>query len=130
MPGCGKTTYCQSHLSAYRRLSQDEGPRTFDGVLRLLVELLDQGEPLVVIDRTNPSRPQRAAFAIAARARSHRVKIVYFDIPREICQQRIASRTAHPTLQADKMNEAINTFLSRLDIPTPDECDELSVLKS
>jgi predicted kinase len=129
-PGCGKTTYCRSHLGAHARISQDEGPHTFDGVLRLLVELLDGGGPLVVIDRTNPSRPQREAFANAARARGCRVRIIHFDVPANVCRHRIARRGPHPTLQADKMDQAINTFLSRLDIPAADECDDLVVVKS
>jgi predicted kinase len=130
MPGCGKTAYCSSHLAGHRRVSQDEGPRTFDGVLRLVSQLLELGEPLVVIDRTNPARPQREAFASAARAHGYRVRIIHFDIPRQVCEQRITRRTQHPTLQADKMNEAINAFLSRLDVPAPDECDELTIVNS
>lgn len=129
MPGCGKTTYCQSHLVTYRRICQDEGPHTFDGVLRLLAKLMDEGESQIVLDRTNPSRSQREVFANAARAHGLRVRIIYFDVAPDVCRDRIARRGAHPTLQADKMDEAINAFLSRLDIPAPDECDELTVVK-
>ena len=129
MPGSGKTTYCQTHLADYRRLSQDEGPRTFGGVLQALEILLAKGERRIVIDRTNPDRAQRLIFAQAARRRDYRVRIIYFDIARQACQDRIAARSDHPTLEATKMNEAIAAFLSRLDPPATDECDELIVVK-
>ncbi len=59
MQGAGKTYYCENFLCDHERISQDEGPRSFPGVVKRLHELLIQGVPRIVIDRTNPLREQR-----------------------------------------------------------------------
>lgn len=127
MQGAGKTFYCETELPAYERISQDEGPRTYTGILLRLKELLGKGVPLIVIDRTNPARYQRDEIGALARAAGYHVKIVYFDIPAETCRERILQRKEHPTLAEDRMNEAMALYMSRLNIPTPDECDELII---
>ena len=128
MQGAGKTYYCENFLRDYERISQDEGPRSYPGVVRRLHELLLEGAPRIVIDRTNPMPEQRKAFAEMAKAAGYYVKTVYFDVPVEICQERIRNRKGHPTLAADRMKEAIATYQSRLNEPKPDECDELVVI--
>ena len=128
MQGAGKTFYCETMLSDYERISQDEGPRTYSGVLLRLQELLRQGIPRIVIDRTNPMRHQREDFTAMARTAGYRLKIVYFDVPAENCRERIRNRTGHPTLSTGRMNEAMARYTSNLNIPTPEECDELIIL--
>ena len=128
MQGAGKTHYCRRALSGHVRLSQDEGPRTYAGVRRRLGEMLDAGAERIVIDRTNPLASQRREFVRLARARGRRATIVYFDVPRAVCEQRIRQRTTHPTLGEAKMHEAIANFLRHLTVPTADECDELLVV--
>ncbi len=127
MQGSGKTFYCNTVLPGYERISQDEGPRTYPGVLLRLQELLRRGVPHIVIDRTNPMRRQREQFTALARAAGYRVKIVYFDVPVETCRARILSRKGHPTLAADRMHAAMARYTSNLNIPTPEECDELII---
>ena len=63
MQGAGKTYYGKKSLRDYERISQDEGPRSYPGVVRRLHELLLAGVPRIVIDRTNPMRGQRKKFA-------------------------------------------------------------------
>ncbi len=63
-----------------------------------------------------------------ARAAGYYLKIVYFDIPAEICRERIRRRTGHPTLAAGQMEQAIATYKSKLNAPKADECDELVVV--
>lgn len=127
MQGCGKTYYSKTALPDYQRISQDEGPRTYPGVLRKLEDLLREGASRIVIDRTNPMRYQREKFAGLARAAGYRVKIVYFDVPEKTCREQILKRKEHPTLTEDRMDQAIARYVSALDIPTPEECDELIV---
>jgi predicted kinase len=130
MQGAGKTHYCETALPEYERISQDEGPRTYQGVLLKLERLLREGAPRIVIDRTNPMRDQRRELAELARAAGYRVKIVYFDIPLKTCLERIPRRKTHPTLGTDRMHEAIAQYVSRLNIPTAEECDELITISS
>lgn len=129
MQGCGKTHYCQSVLAGYARVSQDEGPGHFAGVLRCLCELMEAEAEQIVIDRINPLRWQRERFAALARTHGYRVKIIYFDVDRGLCEQRILTRKDHPTLAAEKMKEALNRFEKVLEKPTEDECDELQIVR-
>ena len=128
MQGAGKTHYCRAVLADYTRVSQDEGPRRFPGVLRHVRDLLEGGTKRIVIDRTNPLRRQREAFARLAREFDCRVRIIHFDVPRDVCEARILSRTDHPTLGPDRMREAIDRYVHGLDVPAEDECEELVVL--
>jgi len=127
--GSGKTFYAERELADHVRICQDEGPRRFEGLFRHYQDLLDQGTERIVIDRTNPTRNRRKQFIDAARAAGYRVRIIYFDVPRSVCEQRILARGAHPTLQADRMHQAIAGYESRFEMPTRDECDELVVIK-
>ena len=129
MQGCGKTHYCRTVLADYSRVSQDEGPRSFDGVIRRLGELVELDTERIVVDRTNPLRNQREGFVDLARARGYRVKIIYFHVPRGICEQRIQQRRDHPTLGPEKMEQALNRFASALEEPTEKECDELVIVR-
>ncbi len=128
MQGSGKTYYCEHSLREHKRISQDEGPRSYPGVLKRLHGLLIDGEQRIVVDRTNPMREQRKAFAEMARAAGYYVKIVYFNIPENVCRERICCRKGHPTLAQDRMEEAIAGYRSRLNVPKADECDELVVV--
>ena len=125
-PGC--FSYCRTALPDYTRVSQDEGPRQFWSLLRHYDGLLESGIERIVIDRINPLRWQRQRFADLARAHGYRVRIVYLDAPRSVCRQRILRRKDHPTLTADKMDQAIGHFENLLEIPTEDECDQLEVV--
>jgi hypothetical protein len=40
----------------------------------------------------------------------------------------ISHRKEHPTLAEDCMNEAMALYMSRLEMPTQEECDELLIL--
>ena len=129
MPGAGKTHYCQAALGDYTRISQEAGPRYFPRLLRAYERLLARGVERIVIDRTNPAGEIRRMFADLARAAGYRVKIVYFDVPRNVCERRIGYRQNHPTLKADKMHQAIGRYEKYLDVPTEDECDELIIIR-
>jgi predicted kinase len=128
MPGAGKTHYCRTALSDYVRLSQDEGPHHFESILTRCRQILEAGAERIVIDRTNPLAGQRAQFIAAARQHGHRTKIIYFDVPQSLCEQRIRDRSSHPTLGAQRMAQAIDRYLTMLNAPRQEECDELVVL--
>jgi predicted kinase len=129
MQGSGKTHYALTRLKSYIRLSQDQGPRTFEGVLRRLEALLEQGVQRIVIDRTNPKRHQRADFIAAARRHGCRTRIIHLLTPPELCRRRIIRRKGHPTLTADCMDQAIGTYLANFQPPQGDEADELQIVR-
>lgn len=130
MQGCGKTYYCRTVLADHVRISQDDGPRRFGGVVDLLEATLREGAPRIVVDRTNPLRWQREIFVRLARQYGYRTRIVYFDVPADLCRERITQRTGHPTLTPERMQEAMNRYLSCLEAPCPEECDELVVVQN
>ena len=129
MQGAGKTHYCEHYLPAHMRICQDEGPREFDRLFRRYERAVEEGVERIVIDRTNPTRTKREQFARAGRAGGYRVRIVYFDVPREICERRITDRRNHPTLSVEKMHQAIGAYMFRLEVPAEEECDELVVIR-
>jgi predicted kinase len=129
MPGSGKTHYCLAVLPQHVRLSQDEGPRHFAGVFAKYLRLLEAGTEQIVVDRTNPQATQRARFVAAARQQGYRVRIIHFDLPRGVCEQQIRQRGDHPTLDTQRMAQAIDRYLATLDAPQEGECDELLVVR-
>lgn len=129
MQGCGKTTYCHESLSGHARLSQDEGPRRFEGIVAALRKMVERGEPRIVIDRTNPLLHQRQVFTDLARQAGYRARIIYFDIPAEECIRRIEARTDHPTLDPASMHYAIARYREHLTVPDASECDEVVVIR-
>jgi predicted kinase len=129
MQGAGKTCYCRTELPQHARLSQDDGPRRVETLVNLLGTLLASGVGRIVIDRTNPRREQRERLSELAHASGYRVRMIYFNVPRCVCEQRIAGRDAHPTLDPSRMAEAISRYQRDLDIPTADDCDELMVVQ-
>jgi hypothetical protein len=68
MQGAGKTYDWETVLSNHERISQDEGPRNYRGIVLRLEELLRDGTPRIAIDQTNPMRYQRQEFAALAHA--------------------------------------------------------------
>jgi len=129
MQGCGKTHYCRTVLPNYSRVSQDEGPKYFEGIVRHLEQLLETGTEQIVIDRINPLRWQRERFSDFAKKHGYKVKIIYLEVPRKTCEQRILQRKDHPTLGPEKMKEALSRFATILEKPTEDECDELVIVR-
>lgn len=127
--GAGKTHYCLTELADHHRISQDEGPRQFERLFRRYQKALAEGVVQIVVDRTNPTVARRNQFVYAAREHGYRVKIIYFDVPRQLCEQRIRDRKGHPTLSVEKMTEAINRYEQMLEPPTQAECDELIIIR-
>ncbi len=129
MPGAGKTTYCKGTLPDYVRVSQDDGPRNYRGILHRLADLVGRGVSRIVVDRTNPMRHQRDEFVSLAHGAGYRVKIVYFAVPEETCRERILLRPTHPTLKADRIEKTMASYRSNLTVPTAEECDELVMMQ-
>ncbi|EIN06113.1 P-loop containing nucleoside triphosphate hydrolase protein [Punctularia strigosozonata HHB-11173 SS5] len=97
--GSGKSTFAealQRELPSFVRCSQDElGNRK--KVEQLARESLAQGRS-VCIDRTNMDAQQRSTWIAIARENRVEPWVLYFDTPYDSCQQRIRTRTDHPTI--------------------------------
>lgn len=98
--GSGKSSFAKSleqHLPIFKRCNQDDlGDRR--KVERKARECLAQGYS-ICIDRTNFDEQQRAHWVrIAREYHGTRLWCLNFQVPKETCAERLASRTNHPTI--------------------------------
>ncbi|GJE91124.1 hypothetical protein PsYK624_072730 [Phanerochaete sordida] len=103
--GSGKSTFAealQAYLPQFRRCSQDElGDRR--AVEALARSSLRDGLS-VCIDRTNVDPQQRLTWVrIAREFPGTLVWVLEFDTPYEICEQRLMTRTSHPTITSPEL---------------------------
>lgn len=132
LPGSGKSRWARQ-AGFDRKVSLDDwrerlwgdrniqdGPGGFDLVLALhnreIQEALENGES-VVIHNTNLLREHRRKLVEMAHNAGYQVKIVYFEIPLEVCRQRNKDR------ENPLPDEVIDSHASRLEIPGPEEAD-------
>ena len=120
LPGAGKTTFYQAHLSGTHVLvSKDLFPRASDRQRRMLREIaaaLDAGRS-VAVDNTNPARKDREP--IVALARSRGVRTVAYHV--HATTREAVARNEQRTGQARVPKVAIFTVARRLEPPAADE---------
>ena len=126
--GSGKTFYCQENLKGYVRISQDDQGK--EGHKALYATALAKGEPLIVIDRINHSRMQRGNYLALAKRHGYSTKIVWINVPRHVCLQRIKDRKGHPTLKPEDAEAGLSIFYRGFQTPSKREADELEVVGS
>jgi RNA ligase len=124
--GSGKTHYCAERLKGYVRISQDDQGR--DGHRKAFHEALEKDEEFIVVDRINHTRQQRGNYLGPAKQAGYNTRIVWLNIDRNTCIKRVKARKSHPTLGADKAEEAISYFFKDFQVPSRKEADELEIL--
>ena len=124
--GSGKTTYCNERLRGYTRISQDEQGK--EGHKKAYDKALTSGDELIVIDRINHTREQRGNYIAKAKKAGYRVRIVWFNVDRNTCIKRIKERKNHPSLSAEKAEEAVTFFFRAFQTPSKKEADEIEVI--
>lgn len=83
-PGSGKSTFWQNHMSGYLRINHDT-IKTVDKGLKMIDEELRQANPRgIVIDNTNQTKQQRAAYLKKAIDNKYKPIAFIFDIDKEI----------------------------------------------
>ena len=127
-PGSGKTTYSNESLKGYVRCSQDEQGKA--GYMRKLRESLEAGVD-VVVDRTNPTRAQRAELIDLAKKAGYGTAIYWLNEQQADCLKRIRKRKDHPTLRADNaigIAAAMKNYFYGFQVPSAREVDKLVVI--
>lgn len=146
-PGSGKS-WLASAIAKRRALPQGQGQgqgRTRDQGRTLIVSQDEAGraaceralgraqpnDTLVVVDRCNASRDERAAWLRLVPAGRRRIA-VYFDYDAALCIQRIKMRLNHPTVRAGSGGHAVRAADQRMDVPDLDaeEFDAMVVVRS
>ncbi len=132
LPGSGKTQWARQAgfdrmvcLDDWReKLWGDRNIQDGPGGTELLIELhnMEIREALknggnVVVHNTNILRKHRRPLVEMAREAGYRVKIIYFEIPVEVCRQRNRDRD-NPI-----PDEVIDDSAARLEVPDPEEAD-------
>jgi shikimate kinase len=123
--GCGKSFYCQEHLPNYTRISQDDQGK--ERHKELFSKALEKDD-LIVVDRINHTRQQRANYLNLAKKSGFITKIIWFNVSKDVCLKRIKERKNHPTLQADKAEQALSWFFKEFQFPSKQEADEIELI--
>lgn len=120
LQGSGKSTFFRTNFAASHLLvSKDlfrSNRRPWRRQTYLLEEALGQGRS-VVVDNTNPTREDRAAIIVVARAHGAKVVGFYFDSPLKDCLERNRRRVG----KACVPDAALFITEKRMQLPTMDE---------
>lgn len=113
LQAAGKSTfYKERFFTTHLRINLDM-LKTRHREKRLLQTCLETGQPFVV-DNTNPSRADRAAYLLAAKPAGFRVVGYYFRSRVEECQRRNVGR---PAAQQVPLKGLLGTA-GRMEVPT------------
>lgn len=125
-PGSGKSTYAKklAETKNFSYVNQDLQGK--DGHKKAFDEALKFGSD-ILIDRMNFNKIQRARYIEPAKTLGYKIKIVVFQVPKEVCFARMQKRhLEHPTIHNDKTaSNALNTFFKAYERPTKEEADEI-----
>jgi predicted kinase len=137
LPGCGKSTFSNQLETLNPNLSPGEWVRicqddvgssdAFDSMIQAVSK---QRDKRMLIDRCNVKRSDRKRIVDLLRScnavkNSKSVTVVYFDVPMEVCQQRVAVRKDHPTIPntkgKSKTDRIVESFAKQLEPPSKEE---------
>ncbi|MCE9532329.1 MAG: ATP-binding protein, partial [Planctomycetes bacterium] len=124
--GSGKSTYCQSHLGGYTRISQDDQGK--QGHFIAFEQALRDAVPYLVIDRINALKSQRKRYLDLAREHGYHTRIIWLNVDRNLCLKRCRERAEHPTLKPEDAERALQTYFNTFQIPSRREADQLTII--
>ena len=118
LPACGKSTITQKYYSNYKKINMDT-IKNKKKMMDMFTDYINHGYQIIV-DNTNTKKEQRKKFIDIAKENKYTVKIIFQDIPFEICnhlnnyrvEQSNASKIAIVTYR---------TMLKYFEEPTEDE---------
>lgn len=121
--GVGKTHLCNTYLSEYFRISQDDMGKTKHH--EIYEEQLKKGTSKIVIDRINHLYMQRKGYLDLAKAHGYTTTIMSIQDSYKTCLERIMARTNHPTLSPseDAANKALGMYFSQYEYVQDYEAD-------
>lgn len=126
--GSGKSTLARDFvLQGYLLIT--EGVPTWEEDFKRAMEL---NCPKIVVDRVNANVKCRERFLKPARENGYKTKIIYLDVPVEVCVERVSKRENH-ALGKDTAKQIPNCMLhvlSMFEPPTKNEADELKVISN
>lgn len=129
--GSGKTTWSKDFISNNpnaKRISQDDMGK--DGHWNNYKKYIRDGEPIIVIDRINHNKAQRAKYVSLAKSSNYIIHFVWLKTPMDVCLGRMKTRKNHPTIKEnDDHKKILSWFFSAFEEPTDNECDFMEVIE-
>ncbi len=131
--GSGKTTIAMDAVNnqAFLRISQDDQGKA--GHWTAFETALKKEYPLIVIDRMNHTKEQRAKFINEAKKKGYETVIQDMTCSPQLAFERLVVRENHPTLpkeDKDVILKALYTYYSQYEKPTNDEADVVTSFAS
>jgi bifunctional polynucleotide phosphatase/kinase len=83
LPACGKSTITQKYYSNYKKINMDT-IKNKKKMMDMFTDYINHGYQIIV-DNTNTKKEQRKQFIDIAKENKYTVKIIFQDIPFEIC---------------------------------------------
>ena len=126
--GSGKTRWAQNILMSHDqtgvvRISQDDQGKA--GPRQLFHKCLDDGVS-VVIDRMNFNFEQRHMYTQYANLLDYDIVFVWFNVSKDTCLRRLATRQGHPTVSPDSDHSGmLDFYFSNFEEPSSGEYDEI-----
>jgi len=132
-PGSGKTTVAMDAVNknGFLRISQDDQGKA--GHWTAFEKALKNEHGLIVIDRLNHTKEQRAKFLIEAKKHGYETIIQDMTCTPKLAFDRIIKRENHPTLgkdDKDSILKALYMYYSQYEKPTLLEADVVTSLAS
>lgn len=125
--GSGKTYWAKNVLTKHKkdivRISQDDQGR--QGHRDLFSKCIREGRS-VVVDRMNFNFEQRDRYTRDAYANGYDVVYVWFNITKDICLRRLATRKDHPTIAPDADHSGmLDFYFCKFEKPSCQEYDDM-----
>lgn len=121
-PGSGKSTFFNTHLSSYERISQDK-LGTADKCIKACQQALSAGRS-AVIDNTNKTLEQRSRYTSIAKALKIPIRIFIFEVPKDRCMHNNKQRKINPYREhfSKKVSDVvIHDFFKNKEVPKATE---------
>jgi predicted kinase len=107
-------------MEGFTRISQDDFGGDRGKCMAAFKEALLSGKN-VVVDRMGFNKAQRQRFICEAKPLGYFIKVINFNIPKEVCLARAKTREGHPTLSAEVAPRVINMFYTDYEEPSFEE---------
>jgi len=118
LPACGKSTISKKYYSHYKNINMDT-IKDKKKMMAIYKDNISNGNPIIV-DNTNTKKDTRKEFIEIAKSNKYNIKIIYQDIPFEICNHLNNYRVE--TSDSKKISIiTYRTMLKYFEVPTEDE---------
>lgn len=119
---------CEAKGWSFARISQDDQGK--QGHLDYFFNSLKNNTDVIVVDRINHLRYQRARYSDPARKAGYSIVFFHLNIQKDVCISRMRARKDHPTISDHDDHEMIiGHYFKNFESISSEEYDELISIK-